>query len=232
MEIDLNADLGEGAGFDAELMPLVTSANVCCGAHAGSPDVTRDTLALAARHGVTVGAHPGYADREHFGRRELAVSPHEVGTLCLYQVGGLEALARVTPVRVAYLKPHGALYNQACRDPDLARAVAAVALVSGLTLVGLPGSELERAAGRLNLPFAAEGFADRRYRPDGSLVPRTDPDAFVHDPGEAVAQVERLIRHRGVRTVCVHGDNPAAVAFAGAVRAALLARGFTLKPFA
>jgi UPF0271 protein len=232
MEIDLNADLGEGAGFDAELMPLVTSANVCCGAHAGSPDVTRSTLELASRHGVAVGAHPGYPDREHFGRRELSLSPHEVGTLCLYQVGGLEALARVAPVRVAYLKPHGALYNQACRDPELARAVAAVALLSGLTLVGLPGSELERAAGRISLPFVAEGFADRRYRPDGSLVPRTEPDAFAHDPQEAVEQVGRLIRERGVRTVCVHGDNPEAVAFTRAVREALLAGGFTLKAFA
>ncbi len=232
MEIDLNADLGEGAGFDAELMPLVTSANVCCGAHAGDPDTTRATLELAARHGVTVGAHPGYPDREHLGRRELHVRPEQVGTLCLYQIGGLEALARVVPVPVKYLKPHGALYNQACRDEPLARAVAAVALLSGLALVGLPGSRLEVAADRIGLPFVPEGFADRRYRPDGSLVPRTEPDAFVHDPAEAVRQVQWLIRERGVRTVCVHGDNPEAVAFTRAVRGALLARGFTLKAFA
>lgn len=232
MDIDLNADLGEGAGCDAELMGLVTSANVCCGAHAGSPDLSRETLELAAKRGVAVGAHPGHADREHFGRREPDVTPHAVGTLCLYQVSGLAALARAAGVRVRYLKPHGGLYHQACRDDGLARAVAAVALVSGLGLVGLPGSRLAEAAGRVNVPFTPEGFADRRYRPDGSLVPRADPGAFVHDPAEAVEQVEWLVRDRGVRTVCVHGDNPDALRFAAAVRDALLARGFTLKPFA
>ena len=232
MQIDLNADLGEGAGFDAELMPLVTSTNVCCGMHAGDPATVRATLDLAKRHGVAVGAHPGYPDRENFGRRELNLPPAEVGAVCLDQVGGLSALARIVPVTVTYLKPHGALYNQACRDPELAKAVAAVALLSGLALVGLTGSRLAEAAARINLPFVAEGFADRRYRPDGSLVPRTEPDAFVNDPAEAVAQVEWLIREQGVRTVCVHGDNPDAVAFARAVREALLARGFVLKAFA
>ena len=229
--IDLNADLGEGAGFDAELMRLVTSANVCCGAHAGDPDTTRATLELAKQHGVAVGAHPGYPDRDHFGRRELDLTPVQVGTLCLYQVGGTEALARAVGVRVRYVKPHGALYNQACRDEAPARSVAAVAMLSGLTLVGLPESRLAGAAARVNVPFVAEGFADRRYRPDGSLVPRTEPDAFVHDPAEAVDQVAWLVREKGVRTVCVHGDNPKAVAFAAAVREALLARGFALKPF-
>jgi UPF0271 protein len=232
MEFDLNADLGEGSPFDAELMTIVTSANVCCGMHAGSPVVSRATLDLARRCGVAVGAHPGYPDHEHFGRRELHLPTAEVGAHCLYQVGGLEALARVVPVAVKYLKPHGALYNQAGRDAELARTIAAVCLLRGLTLVGLPGSELETAAGRVAVPFVAEGFADRRYRPDGTLVPRSEPDAFVHDSDEAVAQVDRLIRERGVRTICVHGDNPDAVAFARAVREALVARGFTLKAFA
>jgi|SRR5579883_2094280 len=232
MEIDLNADLGEGAGTDAELMPLLTSANVSCGFHAGDPDGVRETLALAAARGVAVGAHPGYPDREHFGRRDHDLTDRQLGTLLFYQLGALQGLARAAGVPVRYVKPHGALYNQACRDARVAKPVAAAAFLSGLAVVGLPGSELEAAARVVGVRFVAEGFADRRYRPDGSLVPRSDPGAFVDDPGEAVAQVEWLIREKGVRTVCVHGDNPEAVAFVGAVRDVLLARGLTLKAFA
>jgi UPF0271 protein len=233
MEIDLNADLGEGAGFDAELMPLITSANVCCGLHAGDPATVWATLELARAHGVAVGAHPGYADREHFGRRELPVNHNDVFRLCQYQLGGLYALTRINRVEIRYVKPHGAMYNQACRDGLLAAGVIEAAEgFNDLPVVGLPGSAFEQEARSQDYPFVPEGFADRRYRPDGSLVPRTEPDAFVHDPEEAVKQVEWLIRGKGVRTICVHGDNPQAVAFTKAVREALLARGFTLKPFA
>lgn len=233
MEIDLNADLGEGAGHDAELMALVTSANVCCGAHAGGPEEIWATLQLALRYGVAVGAHPGYADREHFGRREIGGEVGDVFLGCLYQVGGLVGLARCAGVPVRYVKPHGAMYNRACREYDAAADVVdAAAEFGALPVVGLPGSQVERLAGLVNIPFVPEGFADRRYRPDGSLVPRTEPDAFVRDPEEAVRQVEWLVREKGVRTVCVHGDNPEAVAFTKAVRDGLLARGFTLKPFA
>jgi UPF0271 protein len=239
MEIDLNADLGEGAGSDAELMPLITSANVCCGLHAGGPEVIWDTLEFARKHGVTIGAHPGYADREHFGRRELPADEHAVYTSCRYQLGGLATLARDCGLAIRYVKPHGAMYNQAGREyPVAAGILNAVArfgepFVSGeLPVLVLPGSLLAKLAGEERYPFVAEGFADRRYRPDGSLVPRTEPDAFVHDPQEAVKQVEWLIETKGVRTICVHGDNPQAVAFTRAVRGALLARGFTLKPFA
>jgi UPF0271 protein len=230
MEIDLNADLGEGAGFDAELMSLVTSANVCCGLHAGGPGEIAATLRLAERHGTTVGAHPGYADRDHFGRRELDLTPREIADWCVYQIGALIGMTRGTGTRVCYVKPHGALYNQACRDEAVAVGVVDAAALFGLPVVGLPGSRLAaKAVDRV--PFIPEGFADRRYRPDGSLVPRTEPDAFVHDPDEAVSQVEWLIREKGVRTICVHGDNPQAVAFTKAVREALLARGFALRPF-
>ncbi|HJZ59478.1 MAG TPA: 5-oxoprolinase subunit PxpA [Gemmataceae bacterium] len=233
MEIDLNADLGEGAGFDAELMPLISSANVCCGLHAGDPGVIWTTLELAKKHGVAVGAHPGYADREHFGRRELAVTGDDVFRSCQYQLGALYALTRILHVELRYVKPHGAMYNQACRDRALACGIIEAAEgFNDLPVVGLPGSEMEKEARDQSYPFIPEGFADRRYRPDGSLVPRTEPDAFVHDPDEAVKQVEWLIREKGVRTICVHGDNPQAVAFTKAVREALLARGFTLKPFA
>jgi UPF0271 protein len=231
MHIDLNADLGEGAGHDAALMPLITSANVCCGLHAGSPVIACETLSLARTHGIIVGAHPGYADREHFGRRELNLTADEIWSWCVFQTGGLLSLASTQETTIRYVKPHGALYNQACRDGDVARAVVAACARFKLPVIGLPGSALAREAAGV-VPFVAEGFADRRYRPDGSLVPRTEPDAFVHDPEEAVRQVGWLVREQGVRTVCVHGDNPEAVAFAAAVRAALLGRGFTLKPFA
>ena len=232
MEIDLNADLGEGAGFDAELMPLVTSANVCCGLHAGGPDEMGEAFTLADQYGVTAGAHPGYPDREHFGRRDLDLTADSLCNTCIYQIGAAVALGRANESPVRYVKPHGALYNRACADEDVADAVVWACEQWRLPIVGLPSSALQVVAERHGLPFVAEGFADRRYRPDGSLVPRTEPDAFVHDPAEAVTQVEWLIREKGIRTVCVHGDNPQAVAFTKVVRAALLARGFTLKPFA
>ncbi len=230
MQIDLNADLGEGAGFDAELMPLVTSANICCGLHAGDPAVISATLELAVRHGATIGAHPGYADREHFGRRDFAFRPDDVVALVAYQLGALSAIASLAGQELKYVKPHGALYNQACRDQTIAEPFVVAVEHFGLSVVALPGSRLEAACQRRGLQFIPEGFADRRYRPDGSLVPRSEPDAFVHDPAEAVEQVERLVREYGVRSICVHGDNPDAVSFTQAVRSMLLERNFTLQP--
>jgi UPF0271 protein len=229
--IDLNSDLGEGAGTDADLLPLLTSANVSCGAHAGDPADIAATLELARRHGVVVGAHPGHPDREHFGRRELPTPPRDVLEQVASQVAALRRLADRAGVEVRYLKPHGGLYHQACRDDAYADAVVTAAALAGLALIGLPDSRLaHRAAGRVS--FVAEGFADRRYRPDGSLVPRDQPGAFIEGPAEAVEQVRRLIADRGVRTVCVHGDNPAALTFVREVRAALVAAGFQLRPFA
>jgi UPF0271 protein len=231
MEIDLNCDLGEGCGLDAELMPFITSANVSCGFHAGDVSTAAAALELAARHGVQVGAHPGYPDREHFGRRELSLTGEQVFQLCLYQVGALRGAARATRTAVKYIKPHGALYNQACRDDAYARPIVEAAGTLGLPLVALPGSRLE-ALSRDRCPFIAEGFADRRYLPDGSLVPRSRADAFIEDAAEAVRQAEWLIRDRGVKTLCVHGDNPAALEFVRALRSALLQRGFTIRAFA
>lgn len=227
--LDLNADLGEAAGFDTTLMPLVTSANIGCGFHAGDAATTRAALELALQHGVTVGAHPGYPDREHFGRREIPQTARDVGTLCFYQLGAILGLARAVGVRVQYLKPHGALYNQACRDAELAGPIVAAAMLHGLAVLALPGSKLEAAAHAAHVPFLAEGFADRRYRSDGSLVPRSEADAFIHDPEEAVSQIEWLVREQAVRSICVHGDNPESVAFTEAVRAGLLDRGFQLQ---
>lgn len=219
MEIDLNCDLGEGLPFDATLMPLITSANVSCGAHAGDAESIRRALELARRHGVQVGAHPGYADREGMGRREMAMTEDEVWRLCS---GQLEAVPGAR-----YVKPHGALYNQACRDAAYARGVVRL----GLPVLGLPGSALEDECRRAGVRFVAEGFADRRYRDDGSLVPRGQPGAFVESPEEAVPHAQRLIASRRVETLCVHGDNPEAVAFVLALRHALERAGFTIRPF-
>lgn len=232
MLLDLNADLGEGAGFDADLMRLVTSANVCCGAHAGSADETAATLALARAHGVAVGAHPGYPDRANFGRTPVAAPSNTLSAQITHQLAGFVAAAQRAGVAVRYVKPHGAMYNQAAADPAFANVVCSAVAGWALPVLGLPGSRVEAACAALGLPFVPEGFADRRYRTDGSLVPRTEPDAFVHDPAEAVEQIERLVRERGVKSVCVHGDSPGAVAFTAAVRDGLLARGFTLRAFA
>lgn len=228
MRIDLNCDLGEGVGSDADLMPLVTSANVACGFHAGDALTAYRTLELAGRHGVRVGAHPGYDDRANFGRRELALPPEQVRAELIFQVSALRGLACALGLEVAYLKLHGALYNQANRDPALAGLVAETAFSLGLPVMGLPGSALE-AACRGKVGYLREGFADRRYRPDGSLVPRTEPDAFVHSPDEAAAQALWLVRERGVQSLCLHGDNPDAISFAATLRDRLSAAGVEIR---
>ncbi len=224
MLIDLNADLGEGAGHDAELMRWITSANICCGAHAGGPEEMRATVELAQRQGVVIGAHPGYADRANFGRVALELEPHAVKSLCFRQIAALV----MAGAEVQYLKPHGALYHAAMRDEGTAWGVAQAAEAFSLPCVGLPGSQLEKACE----VYIAEGFADRRYRPDGSLVPRDRPDAMIEDVGEAMEQVEWLMRERGIRSICVHGDNPAALEFVRVIRDGLLAKGHELRAFA
>ncbi len=230
MDIDLNCDLGEGCPYDAELMPLITSANIACGFHAGDAAMAHTALRLAAQYGVQVGAHPGFPDREHFGRRELARSETQVFEDCVYQIGALAGLARAVGTSLRYVKPHGALYNLACRDDAYARPIVEAACLFGLALMALPESRLEAlSVGRC--PFIREGFADRRYLPDGSLVPRSQPDACVTDPVEAVQQAEWLLRQRRVRTLCVHGDNPQAVAFVRALREALLGQGVAIRKF-
>lgn len=237
--IDLNCDLGEGAGHDAGLMPLITSANIACGAHAGDTETMRATVALAQKHGVAVGAHPGFADRENFGRRELSLSPVEVRALVVAQVEALRALG---PVR--HVKVHGALYNMAARDRVLADAVAGAVqgIDATLILVALAGSELVRAGQARGLRVAREVFSDRTYQQDGSLTPRWRPDALIHDQAEAVAQVLRMVREGAVRavdgsavaitadTVCLHGDGPNPVAFARLLRAELAAAGVDVRP--
>jgi UPF0271 protein len=231
MEIDLNSDLGEGCPHDAELMPLITSANIACGYHAGDLTTSSEALKLAVRHGVQIGAHPGFPDKEGFGRRELQRNEPQVYEDCVYQIGALTALARRCGGEVRYVKPHGALYNMACRDDLYAAPVIVATRVFGLRIMALPGSRLE-ALSAGSCPFVAEGFADRRYQLDGSLVPRSRADAFVEDPAEAVRQVEWLLGSRGVRTICVHGDNPQALAFVRALRESLVRQGHVIKAFA
>ena len=236
--VDLNCDLGEGAGHDAELMPLVTSANIACGAHAGDQTTMRATVALALKHGVAIGAHPGYADRANFGRTELQLPASAVRELVASQIA---ALARLAPLR--HVKPHGALYNQAARDPAVAAAVADAVRASqpGLVLFALAGSELVRAGRAAGLAVAEEVFADRTYQRDGSLTPRPAPNALITDEGAAVAQVRRMVREGKVRatdgtdvtiradTVCLHGDGPHAVAFARRLNAELRGAGVALQ---
>jgi UPF0271 protein len=227
MLIDLNCDLGEGTGSDADVMPLITTANVACGFHAGDAATAFATIALAAKHGIRVGAHPGFPDREDFGRRELARSEQQVYEDCVYQIGAIAALAKANGLTLSHVKAHGALYNMACRDDQYARPVVAAAQLFGLPVMGLPNSRLQALA---RAGFVAEGFADRRYRADGSLVPRSQPGAFVKDPDDAARQAATLAE-QGVRTLCVHGDNPQALTFVTALRDALTAAGFTIKAF-
>jgi UPF0271 protein len=231
MLLDLNCDLGEGCPSDAELIPLITTANVACGFHAGGPSEAFAVLKLAKKHGVRVGAHPSFPDREHFGRHEMARSRQQVLEDCVYQIGALAALAKAAGMDLSHVKPHGALYNMACRDPDFARPIVQAAALFGLPLMGLPGSWLQtEAEGRC--PFVAEGYADRRYQPDGSLVPRSQPGAFVETPAEAIRQAAWLVRDKGIRTLCVHGDNRQALALVRELREALIKQGVEIRAFA
>lgn len=242
--VDLNCDLGEGAGHDAGLMPLITSANIACGAHAGDEATMEATIELAKMHGVAIGAHPGFADRGNFGRRELTLSPSEAGTLVRNQIQILQNLAGKAGTSVRHVKLHGALYNMASRDRALAEAIVGAVRTTDKNpvLFVLAGSELERAA-RVHgdITVVSEVFADRTYQADGSLTPRTRPDALITDENAAVAQVMRMVREGKVRatdgtdvairadTVCLHGDGAHPVEFARRLRAGLTAAGIGCK---
>ena len=234
-QVDLNADLGEGAAGESELLGLVSSASIACGFHAGDPSSITASIVSAHEAGVAVGAHPSLADRKNFGRTEMPVTAKEVFALVAYQVGAFQAMAIALGVRANHVKPHGALYNMAARDPALADAVAhaILAVDSSLLIFAPEGSALARAAAAIGLPLAREVFADRNYLPNGELIPRSQPDALLHDPKEAAERVLRMLREERVRaidgsdiaihadTICVHGDTPEAVAFARELRAAL-----------
>jgi UPF0271 protein len=231
MRIDLNADVGEECGQDAALMRCITSANVACGLHAGNRAVMRDTVLLARESGVAVGAHPGFDDREHFGRRDLQLPPEEITDLVVRQIDVLAAIAADAGVRLQHVKPHGALYNIAVRERRVADAIArAVASIDPtLVLLGLPGSQLVAAADAAGLRVGREAFADRAYRPDGTLVPRTEPGAVIHDPAEVLSRVVGLAQRVDVDTICVHGDTPGAAELALRIRAALEGAKFEVR---
>jgi len=249
MRIDLNADVGESFGAyklgrDEDLIPLITSANVACGFHAGDPGIMRATVTLAREHHVAVGAHPGFPDLVGFGRRELSASPREVEDTVAYQIGALAGIAAGQGVRLQHVKAHGALYNMAVRSRPLADAVAraTAAVDRTLILLGLPGSELLEAGTRAGLRTAAEGFADRAYQRDGALVPRTQAGAVIDDPDTVVVRAVAMARERAViaidgsrvsidiETICVHGDTPGAAALASRIRQALATARIDVRP--
>jgi 5-oxoprolinase (ATP-hydrolysing) subunit A len=243
LTVDINADLGEGAGHDAELFELISSANIATGFHAGDSDTMHAAVSAAKDHGVAVGAHPSFFDRENFGRKELQIPNEEVFEAVSYQLGIFQAIASALDVQPNHVKPHGALYNMAVRDAELADAIArAIASVDPKLILFAPdNSELARAAEALGLQIAREIFADRNYLNDGWLVPRTRPDALVRDPKEAAERVLRMLREGRVRsvdgqdvdvrgeTICVHGDTPGAVEFARELRTRLEDEGVRIS---
>jgi len=243
LHVDLNADLGEGAGHDEELFELITSANIATGFHAGDADTMRVAITSAKVRGVTVGAHPSFFDRENFGRQELEVAADEVLEAVTYQLGVFQAIAEAVGMQPNHIKPHGALYNMAVHDAKLADAIArgAKSVDPGLILFAPGQSELARAGRAHGLQIAHEVFADRNYLANGSLVPRTRPDALLQDPDEAAARMLRILREGKVRsvdgievdlsaeTICVHGDTPGAVQFARALRVALEKEGVEIR---
>lgn len=243
-QIDLNSDLGESfgpwkMGRDAEVMKSVTSANVACGFHAGDPLVMAKTVELAMSAGVAIGAHPGYPDLQGFGRRKMICSPEDIYTDCLYQIGALSAFCRASGTELQHVKAHGALYNTAAKDIELARAIARAVKDGGkdLILMGLANSLFEKAALGMGVPFASEAFADRTYEEDGSLVSRKKEGSVIHDSKTAAERVIRMVKEGTVETItgkvislkphsiCLHGDTPEAVEISAEIRKSLIEAG-------
>lgn len=248
--IDLNSDLGESfgpwsMGDDAAMLGVVTSANIACGGHASDPETMFDTLVLARKHGVVVGAHPGYNDREGFGRRIIPMSNDEIGRMVVAQVGALTAMARLAGTEVRYVKPHGALGNLASADAGVAAAiVAAVRKVSrDLAYLAISGGEFEKAAKSAGAAVYSELFADRAYQPNGQLVPRSQPGAVLHDADAAAARLIGYLKSGRMpvvggepialeaHSICVHGDSPGAVKMARVVKQKLQEAGLVVAPF-
>ncbi len=244
--MDLNSDLGEGAASDNELLAIVTSANIACGYHAGDAGLMRATVREALRRGVAIGAHPGYHDREGFGRRELSLSPHRIESEVLAQLRELEAICGEEGAVMSYVKPHGALYNRCARDADAARAVVAAVCTAApsASILALAGSALLHEGRSAGLAVYAEAFADRGYAPSGELLLRRVPGALITDPDEAAERALSIASGTGVRaadgtvlelqadSICVHGDTPGALAIASRIRSRLVDSGMPPAPFA
>lgn len=248
--IDFNCDLGEGCGDDAAIMPWITSANIACGAHSGDDATIRDTLRLCRQHGVVAGAHPGYDDREHFGRRDIELAAHDIAALMHDQLERIAAIAREEGVALRHVKPHGALYNRSAHDPAVAAAIAAAVrdFDPGLVLVGLSGSASTAAGDAAGLRVAHEVFAERGYGSDARLLPRGTPGAVLATLDAALAQARMLALHAQVRTfqsgsdegvllplradtLCLHGDRDDAAVFSRALREGLASDGVDILPF-
>ena len=237
--IDLNADVGEGCGQDAELMPLISSANIACGVHAGDAESMRDAVELALDYGVALGAHPSFPDRENFGRREMHLSARDLHECIVAQIESLASVAMKAGARLRHVKPHGALYNMAARDSELAHVVVTAirSVDQSLMVFGLAGSELLSAAARVGLRGVSETFADRGYRPDGSLQPRNEPGSVIHEAETVAARALTMALEGSVvafdgsqvalraDTICVHGDTPGADALARRIRNVLSGAG-------
>lgn len=249
MKIDLNCDMGESfgrytIGNDEAMMPYITSANIACGYHAGDPLVMDRTVRLAVKHGVGIGAHPGFPDLMGFGRRQMQLAPEEIENYILYQIGALAAFTRAAGAELGHVKAHGALYNMAAKDVELARAIVrGIGRFSkDLIVVCLAGSAMVEVAEEAGLHVAREGFADRAYNPDGTLRSRRLPGAVIEDPQAAAERAIRMVRegvvvaHTGeeiplrVDTICVHGDTPTAVEMAKAIRRELETAGIEVVP--
>ncbi|MTV50460.1 5-oxoprolinase subunit PxpA [Heliobacillus mobilis] len=248
MRVDLNCDLGEsfGAyriGCDEEMIAIATSVNIACGLHAGDPDVMARTVDRALRAGAAIGAHPGFPDLAGFGRREMQMAPAQVTNLIVYQVGALQAFVRAAGGKLNHVKPHGALYNMAAQMDELAEAIAeGIQKVDpNLILYGLSGSRLVKAGKKVGLRVAQEVFADRSYKADGTLTPRSHPQAVIHDPGVAARRVMQMISSQTVQavdgssisleadTVCIHGDTPSAIEMARILRCRLEEEGIAVE---
>ncbi|EDL66144.1 5-oxoprolinase subunit PxpA [Bacillus sp. SG-1] len=236
MHIDLNCDLGESFGTyskgnDEKILEIITSANIACGFHAGDPQIMLKTVQLALKNGVKIGAHPGYPDLQGFGRRNIDISPEEIYSLVLYQIGALNAIVRSQGGQLSHVKPHGALYNRAAKEIETAKAIAKAIhdFDPSLTLFGLANSKMITAGKELGLETASEVFADRTYRSDGTLTPRSQEGAVIHDDDQALAQVVKMVKEHKVvstdgteiditpDTICLHGDNEQALIFAGKI---------------
>lgn len=248
--IDINCDMGEAFGNyampnDVLLFNFISSANIACGFHAGDAAVMQDTVALAIKHNVAIGAHPGLQDLQGFGRREMHITPQEAYQITLYQIGALAAFVKAAGAQLHHVKPHGALYNMAARDLKLAQAIAEAVydFDPSLILYGLAGSQLIHAATNKGLQSASEVFADRTYQDDGSLTPRTQANAMISNEADALAQVLGMVKQQQVTsvhgnivslqadTLCIHGDGPHAGTFAKTIYEALISEGITLKAF-
>ena len=250
MIMDLNCDMGESfgtyeLGYDELAMPYVTSINVACGFHASDPENMAKTVLLAKKHGVAVGAHPGYPDLVGFGRRSMALTPEEVKNAVIYQIGALDAFCKVAGVRLQHVKVHGALYNNAEKDLTVATAIAKAikAVDPSLYMLCLANSQMGVAAKQEGVPFVEEAFADRAYTEEGSLVSRKVEGSVIHDINEVVTRVVRMVTEKTVvaitgkvipiqaQTICVHGDTPGAVDMVKAIRAALEKENVKLRAF-